>query len=428
MKMTEHVPSDKTLDNSLALLLEGYQFIQNRCRRYESDIFQTRLLGEKVICMSGEEAAKVFYDTERFQRKGAAPKRVQKTLFGENAVQAMDGEAHKKRKLLFMSLMTPERQKSLTDLMIEEWKKSAVRWESKDKVVLFDETQEMLCRAVCQWTGVPLKEEEVAQRASDFGEMVDAFGAAGPRHWRGRQARARAEKWIREVIDNVRSGTLDAPEHTAVYKMAFHQNLDGKPMDTQMAAIELINVLRPIVAIATYITFSALALHDNPEYRKKLQSDDENMNQWFVQEVRRFYPFGPFLGARVRQDFTWKQCLFHKGQLVLLDIYGTNHDPRLWDEPDKFRPERFKDWQGSPFDFIPQGGGDHEKGHRCAGEWVTIEIMKASVDFLAKQLDYTVPSQDLSYSLVRMPTLPKNRFVMSNVRQRSDSTLNQKEH
>lgn len=424
MKLSEQVPSDKTLDNSLALLLEGYQFIQNRCRRYKSDIFQTRLLGEKVICMSGEEAAKVFYDTERFQRKGAAPKRVQKTLFGENAVQAMDGEAHKQRKLLFMSLMTPERQKSLTDLMFEEWQKGAVRWESIDKVVLFDETQEMLCRAACEWSGVPLKEEEVAQRANDFGEMVDAFGAAGPRHWRGRLARARAEKWIREVIENVRSGMLNVPEHTAVYKMAFQQDLDGKPMDTQMAAVELINVLRPIVAIATYITFSALVLHDHPEYREKLQSDDENMNQWFVQEVRRFYPFGPFLGARVRQDFTWKQCHFHKGQLVLLDIYGTNHDPRLWDKPDDFRPERFKDWQGSPFDFIPQGGGDHVKGHRCAGEWVTIEIMKASIAFLVNQIDYKVPSQDLSYSLVRMPTLPNSRFVISHVKQRSRSNPN----
>lgn len=41
-----------------------------------------------------------------FQRKGAMPMRIQKTLFGVNAIQGMDKEAHTQRKLLFMSLMT----------------------------------------------------------------------------------------------------------------------------------------------------------------------------------------------------------------------------------------------------------------------------------------------------------------------------------
>lgn len=416
MKLSSQIPLDKSLDNSLTLLSEGYLFIQNRCRRYQSDIFQTRLFGEKVICMSGAEAAKVFYDRERFQRKGAAPKRIQKTLFGENAVQAMDDAAHTHRKLLFMSLMTPSRLKMLADITSEQWQAVISKWRKMDKIVLFDETQEIMCRIACQWAGVPLHEKEVKQRASDFGKMVDAFGAVGPRHWQGRRARTRAEKWIREMIEQVRSRKWASIEGTALYEMAWHRDLDGKPLDTQMAAVELINVLRPIVAIATYITFGALALHEHPKCRAKLQSGEADYTQMFVQEIRRFYPFGPFLGARVRSDFIWHQCHFNKGELVLLDIYGTNHDPRLWEKPDEFWPERFTDWKDSPFDLIPQGGGDHYKGHRCPGELVTIEVMKASLDFLTKQITYEVPGQDLSVSLVRMPTLPKSRFVMSHVR------------
>ncbi|SIE95158.1 Fatty-acid peroxygenase [Mycobacteroides abscessus subsp. abscessus] len=73
----------------------------------------------------------------------------------------------------------------------------------------------------------------------------------------------------------------------------------------------------------------------------------------FVQEVRRFYPFGPFLGAIVRKDFIWNEAEFKEGMLVLLDIYGTNHDPLLWEEPYEFRPERFGNWDGSLFDLIP---------------------------------------------------------------------------
>ncbi len=416
MSMNEQVPHDKSLDNSLALMREGYLFIQNRVDRYQSDLFEARLLGQKVICMRGEEAAKIFYDPERFQRTGAAPKRVQKTLFGMNAVQGMDGEAHTHRKLLFMSLMTPPHQKRLAELTMEQWQASISKWEGAEKVVLFDEATDILCRIACHWAGVPLQESEVKERAADFATMVDAFGAVGPRHWKGRRARTRAEEWIKKVIEDARAGKLKAEEDSALHAMAFHKELNGSQLDTQMAAVELINVLRPIVAIATFITFTALALHEHPEYKKKLQSGNSDDLERFAQEVRRFYPFGPFVGARVRKDFIWNQCEFKEGMLVLLDMYGTNHNPRLWENPNDFFPERFKEWKGSLFDFIPQGGGDPAKGHRCPGEGITVEVMKASLDFLANKIEFEVPDQDLSYSLVKMPTLPESGFIITNIR------------
>ncbi|MDL4841228.1 cytochrome P450 [Aquibacillus rhizosphaerae] len=416
--MNEKIPHDKSLDNSLNLMQEGYLFISNRVERYKSDLFEARLLGQRVICMSGAEAAKLFYDDEKFRRKGAAPKRVQKTLFGENAIQSMDGEAHIHRKLLFMSLMTPTHQKRLAELAKEHWQASISSWEKADNVVLFDEAKRTLCQIACLWAGVPLKENEVTMRADDFIDMVYAFGAVGPQHWKGRRARTRAEEWIRSVIEDVRTGNLKAEPGSALYEMAYYTKADGTQLDMQMAAVELINVLRPIVAIATFITFSALALHEHPEHKQSLHPEKVNNLEMFAQEVRRYYPFGPFLGARVRKSFIWKDCKFKEGMLVLLDMYGTNHDARIWEKPNQFRPDRFIDWKGSLFEFIPQGGGDPAKGHRCPGEGITVEIMKASLDFLANSIDFEVPNQDLNYSLEEMPSLPKSGFVMSNIKRK----------
>ncbi|WP_343311513.1 cytochrome P450 [Bacillus atrophaeus] len=416
--MDKQVPHDKALDNSLAMMREGYLFIKNRVDRYQSDLFETRLLGQKAICMSGEEAAKVFYDPERMKRNGALPKRLLKTLFGVDAIQTMDGDAHTHRKLLFMSLMTPPHQKRLAELAMEQWLAALSKWEGAEKVELFEEAKNVLCKIACQWAGVPLKESEVKERADDFSAMVDAFGAVGPRHWKGRRARPRAEEWIRDIIENVRAGKTEAEKGTALYEMAFHTELDGSRLDTQMAAVELINVLRPIVAISTFLTFSALALHNHPEYKEKLKSGNGDDLEMFVQEVRRFYPFGPFLGAQARKDFVWNQCEFKEGMLVLLDLYGTNHDARLWEDPNEFRPERFKDRKDQLFDLIPQGGGDPAKGHRCPGEGITIEVMKVTLDFLINHIEYEVPEQDLSYSLVRMPSLPESGFVMSRIRRK----------
>lgn len=414
--MKERVPHDKS--HTLALAQEGYLFIKNRIDQYQSNLFEAHLLGEKVICMSGEEASKIFYDPERFQRKGGAPKRIQKTLFGMNAIQTMDGDSHIHRKLLFMSLMTPTHQKRLAKLTMDKWQTSIDKWKSAEKIILFDEANNILCWAACHWAGVPLPESAVKDRAEDFSAMVDAFGAVGPRHWKGRRARSRAEEWISGVIEDVRAGKLKAEEDSALYAMAFHKELHGGQLDTQMAAIELINILRPIVAISTFITFTALALYKHPEYKEKLLTGNSNNLEMFVQEVRRYYPFTPFLGARVRKDFIWNECEFKEGMLVLLDIYGTNHDSRIWKNPYGFLPERFKNRKDNLFDFIPQGGGDPAKGHRCPGEGITVEIMKTTLDFLVNKIEFEVPHQDLSYDMSKIPTLPKSGFVMNNIKRK----------
>ena len=410
------IPKDKNIDSSLTLLRDGYEFIQKKRQKLGSNIFRTRLMLKETICMSGKEAAEVFYDTEKFQRKGATPKRVQKTLFGQKGVQTLDNSAHRQRKEMFMSLMKPDSLRGFLEIQKSCWETYIGKWEKEEQIILFNEVQELLCRAVCTWSGVPLREEEVQQRARDFGAMVDAFGAIGPRHWRGKQARKRAEKWIGNLIKEIRNGKIHVEKGTAAHSIAFHRELDGKLLDTQVAAVELINVLRPTVAIATYITFTALALHQYPQYKKEIQTGKENLTEMLVQEVRRFYPFTPMVGAIVRKEFEWKGYTFKRGRLVLLDIYGMLHDPELWQHPQEFNPERFINWDGNPFTLIPQGGGEHLYGHRCAGEWLTIESMKQAVDFLINRITYEIPDQDLTFSLSRMPTLPRSGFIMRNIK------------
>src|SRR4051794_11223154 len=103
-------------DDTIPLALEGYAYIGNRCRALGKDVFETRLMLQRTICMTGTEAARVFYDGERMQREGAAPLRVQATLFGKGGVQSLDGEAHRARKELFTSLLTKESVARMTSL------------------------------------------------------------------------------------------------------------------------------------------------------------------------------------------------------------------------------------------------------------------------------------------------------------------------
>jgi fatty-acid peroxygenase len=409
------IPREKTLDSSLALLSEGYAFISNRCRRFESDVFATRLMLREAICTLGAEAAEIFYHPDRFTRRRALPPTTLSLLLDWGSVEMLDGQDHRHRKQMFMSLMTPAGLQRLADTMDEQWRACIDEWERRGEVVLHRQVQEILCRGVCEWAGVPLPQSEIGWRTREFASMIDGAGAVGPRNWWGQLLRARTERWIQGVVQQVRSGELSVPPESAAHVIALHRQPDGELLDTEVAAVELINVLRPTVAVARFITFAALALHDHPEWRQWLQEGDDRHLEWFVQEVRRFYPFFPAVGGRVREEFHWRGHHFTEGTWVLLDLYGTNHDPRIWGDPGVFRPERFRDWDGSAFNFIPQGGGGHQDTHRCAGEWLTIELMKRAVRLLTTAMRYEVPEQDLTIDLSRMPAIPRSRLVISNV-------------
>lgn len=408
------MPRLKSPDSTLSVLLEGYEFLLRRRRRFHCDAFRGRLMLEPAIFMGGSEASELFY-SERFQRAGAMPKPVLKTLFGEGGVHGLDGRAHHVRKAMFLRLMTQENILRLLEVLDQEWESALERWSAAPRVVLFDEVNLVLCRAACRWAGVEVTEDEARRLAADFARMVHDFAAVGPGWQAARRARRRTEAWGQDVIERVRAGTLTPSEDTASHVFAHAQDADGSVLPSEVASVELLNIVRPTVAIGRYIAWCALALRDYPAYAERLKTDDDAVDA-FVQEVRRFYPFVPFLGARVRTGFEWRGVSFEPGTLTILDVYGTNHDPRLWKRPEQFEPERFIDREPGAHTFIPHGGGDFATGHRCAGEWLTIEVMKRAVGYLTRCMSYELPAQDLGYSLSRILALPRSGVVLSSIR------------
>lgn len=409
------IPQEDSLDSTLALLSYGYQFISKKCEHLGTDIFSTRIALQEVICMQGAEAAALFYDEEKFTRKNATPKFVQKTLFGLGGVQGLDRGHHQHRKQLFMGLMSPENINRLVKEVSDQLEQSLDRWVHMEQLPLFDAMNELLFRAVCRWGGVPFNEEEVNKKTRDVVSMIEGPAAVGWRHWRGRMGRELMEYWIQQKVKTVRDHQLITNPGTFMHEISWHRDSDGELLDKRVAAVEILNMIRPTVAIGRYIVFAAMALHDHPEYRARIQREGDELVSHFVQEVRRFYPFFPFVAAKVRHNFQWKGYAFDKGTTVFLDLYGTNHHKEIYKEPYQFIPERFAEREPSPFDLIPQGGGDHHRNHRCAGEWLTIELMKIGLKFLATTISYHVPKQDLSLELNRFPALPKSRFVIQDI-------------
>ncbi|ANF24084.1 cytochrome [Stutzerimonas stutzeri] len=409
------IPRVSQAESSLSLLGEGYSFIPSRCHRLGTDIFQVRLLMQNTICVSGKEAAKLFYDERLFQRQHAAPRMLQKTLFGEGGVQGLDDEVHRHRKALFMSLLSDKAVVELVRLSEAYWQAAIETWQHRDRLILMTEVQTILTRTVCEWAGVPLAEDEVTQRRDQLAAMIDGAGGIGARHWHARRARKEAETWMVELIRQRRAGALKVDKDLPLAVIARHRDMDKALLNERVAAVKMLNLLRPTVAVARFVIFAAVELLAHPQWRQRLQQEDSALEP-FAQEVRRLHAFFPFTAARVRKDFEWRGFFFPKGTRVLLDIYGTNRDARLWEEPEAFRPERFSTWDGSAFNFITQGGGDAATGHRCPGEPLAIALLVNALRMLTRRMSYAVPAQDLEIKASRMPAQPESLLIISDVR------------
>lgn len=410
------IPRTPSLDATRALWRDPYRYIGDECRRLDLDLFRTRLLLQDTICLSGREAAALFYDRDRFTRRRAAPEPVQATLFGKGGVQGMDGAAHRHRKVMFMSVMESGRINRLAELFHDEWQDAIEGWARRSRVVLYDEARVLLTRAVCRWAGVPLPDSEVPRRTRELSAQYDDAGSLPVRHLRSRRARRRSERWAAHLINVVRAGQHDADEDSPLRAIAMHRDVDGELLNTRIAAVELLNLLRPTVAVAVYIVFLGLSLELYPRCRQPLVSPDDGYAEMFIDEVRRHYPFFPFVAARTRESFVWRGCAFPKGVRVLLDLYGTNHDGRAWEAPGEFRPERFAQGADDRFSFVPQGGDEPHGNHRCAGEDIAVALMRVALDCLLSHMRYEVPEQDLRIDFSRLPALPGSHFLIQGVR------------
>jgi fatty-acid peroxygenase len=385
------------LDQTLAVPIKGYAWLPDLRRRTHGQPVSLRLMGKPAVAIGGPAAARFFYAAGNIQRHDAIPGMVLDTLFGRGAVHTLDGHEHELRKALFVALLIGDGVDTLAKHVGTAFDEAADRWRGGPAISLFDETAKVIAEAVRDWVGVPQAEPDPDGLARDLVAMVDGFATLGPRHARARRARRRQEKRLARLIEDVRRRE---PEPSALSTIA-HHTADGYLMDARTAAVELLNVIRPATAVTYLVAFAAHAMERRPQTRPRV-ADDDRYALAFAHEVRRFYPFAPFLGGLAARDLYFQRTPIPRGAMVLLDVYGQHHDERVWPEPYRFAPERFVDRPVGEFELIPQGGGNPRTGHRCPGEQITVALLQTIAQRLAR-LDYHLPPQDLSIDLSRIP-------------------------
>ena len=414
-------------DRTATLLRTGYRFSEWLRARTPGPDRPTplRILGRRSLVLRGRDGVDLFYDTDRVERRAAAPGAISDTIFGQGAIHTLDDAAHRHRKELFLQISDPALVADLADRVAGKWARETDRWVRRGTGTVLPAAVAVFGEAVQEWAGVDDTPPVMKQRSRDLGQIVDGFATPSLAWFRARRARARADAWAAQMITEVRQGRRRPGRDTAAWVMANATDLDGEPLPARTAGVELLNVLRPTVAVAYFAAFAALELEANPDLADRCATGAPVAVEQFCQEVRRMSPFVPMLAARSRCPFTWHGHRVRRGDRLLLDVYGTDNDPDAWSDAKTFDPARFGSGRfGSGAygvgaaerpDFIPQGGGDVASGHRCPGEGIAMALLRTVVPSLAR-LDWSIHPDDRVYSLRRVPARPAGGVRLLDVR------------
>ena len=116
-----------------------------------------------------------------------------------------------------------------------------------------------------------------------------------------------------------------------------------------------------------------------------------------IMRVSTLTPFG--VPHAVNQDVTFKGYFFPKGTTVLSNVHAAHFDPDLWEEPEKFMPERFLSDDLKTVkknkNLMPFGVGKRS----CMGESLARDELFLFLTNLVKNFEISMPPDEPPHSL-----------------------------
>jgi hypothetical protein len=108
-----------------------------------------------------------------------------------------------------------------------------------------------------------------------------------------------------------------------------------------------------------------------------------------VNETLRVRPVVPIVARMLTQELQVGEHRLPKGTRVVPSIYLTNRNPRVYERPREFWPERFLQSAPETFSWIPFGGGIR----RCIGASFALLEMKLILRTMLSELEPSVPER-----------------------------------
>ncbi|KAM0066608.1 putative cytochrome P450 [Helianthus debilis subsp. tardiflorus] len=137
-----------------------------------------------------------------------------------------------------------------------------------------------------------------------------------------------------------------------------------------------------------------------------------------INESFRLYPTVPLLlPHESSQDCIIEGYNIPRGTMLLVNQWAIHHDPKLWNEPERFNPERFEGLEGTRdgFKMMPFGSGRRS----CPGEGLAVRMLGSTLGVLIQCFNWE-PLSDNTIDMMEGPgvTMPKAEQLVGKCKRR----------
>ena len=228
-----------------------------------------------------------------------------------------------------------------------------------------------------------------------YTQILSLFGIIGKTIKKSEKAKA----IIQRVLDKRRNSGEEKNDLLDMLIQSRYEDT-GLPMsDKQLVDEMLILFIAGHETTANALSFIFFEISQHPYEAEKLRQEIENegenafsteslMKKSFtmnvIKESMRLHPPAWAIDRQALEDDRFKDYSWEKGTLIILYIAGLHQNPKYWDHPTSFIPERFDDENAKNFAYYPFGAGPR----LCIGEHFAMMEMALIVRKFYKKYNF----------------------------------------
>jgi cytochrome P450 len=396
-KTALYPPAARPADRVLSLIPYFARFIRNPLISLPKQIFDeplvtARYAGMDIVWVSAPDLLEAIFlkEYERFA-KAALERRVLSPLVGEGILTSEGADWRWQRKIAAPLFRYSELLEYVpimagtADEQLERWRCLAPGATTDVEADMTAATFDVVSRTVL--AGCDARDGAIIQRAGraflDHSTWAISYATLGIPEWLWHPGKARmlaAAREEREAVARLVARRLRDPEagdDLLSRLLAARHPESNEPMSEEKLVDNLLTFLAAgHETTAKVLTWALYLLARAPEWQEMVRNeaiavagaraitgaDIEKLaiTQRVIKETMRLYPPAPVLTRVATEDITLGTFEIAKDTLIVIPVYATHRHRALWEDPDRFDPDRFlpEHEAGRPrAQFMPFGYG-----------------------------------------------------------------------
>ncbi len=361
--------------------------------------------GRQLVILSDPAAVKTVLTAPPEVAPSAAGDTPIASILGPRSVITLTGPEHMRQRKLLLPPFHGERMRAYEDTIVQASERDIATWTLGEPMRLSAHTRkitlEVILRAV-----FGIEAERMGELARAISELVTPSRTfAILRFALSRSSTARPPGALGKSLDR-----LDATIHAEIARRRAQPDLaeredilslllqardeDGAAMTDGELRDELVSLLlagHETTSTATAWAIERLVRHPHALERLLAEIDSGEQDDYMqavIHETLRVRPVIPGVVRLLTEPLTVAGHELPAGTRVVCSAHLTNRNPRVYQNPTEFAPERFLDTPPDTFAWIPFGGGIR----RCIGASFAMLEMRLMLRTMLAELRPSVPT------------------------------------